>query len=149
MKRMALIVAACLPACAATVPRSALNDSDARASIETAAYSPMGSACGGLERSDELVCRSELRISRAREAGDPAVLACFMTKSSELQATYRFASATRDDANALGEEAALARERLAAAEKAMEREYAALDECARLARSQPDSLSVSRPSLGG
>jgi len=76
------------------------------------------------------------------------VLACFMTKSSELQATYRFATATRDDANASGDEASLARERLKAAEKAMEREYAALDDCAHIAASKPDSLLVSRPAEG-
>jgi len=91
---------------------------------------PALGACSGFSRGEELVCRCELRISRAREHSDPSVLSCYSQKSSELRATFRHASEIRDAAAAPGEDAELERQKLAEAERILERQYAALDECA-------------------
>jgi hypothetical protein len=107
-------------------------------------------SCAGLGRGEELVCRSEMRISRARDHSDPSIVACYSQKSSELRATYRRASDLREAASATGEDGALERQKLAVAEGTLERQYAALDECTvhRAGESERELLVV-EPSLIG
>ena len=95
---------------------------------------PAFGACSGFSRGEELVCRCELRISHAREHSDPSVLSCYSQRSSELRATFRHASELRDAAAGPGEDAELERQKLAEAERILERQYAALDECSALHR---------------
>lgn len=102
--------------------------------------------CFGLARADEIVCRSDHRIREARDSGDSAVLGCVARRSSELRATYRNAEAAREAARS-GVLADVDRARLDLAERNLERQLAAIDDCWPEPAQKADSVRVFAPDL--
>lgn len=106
-----------------------------------------GPGCFGLSRADELLCRADRRVIQARAAGNEKLVACYRRKGSELRTAYRIAEESRERIRANGEAAMLAKERLSAAEQALERDYASLEGCAGPVGKEPDSVRVIVPPL--
>jgi hypothetical protein len=105
-----------------------------------------GPGCFGLARPEELLCRADRRVIQARAAGDAKLVSCYRRRSSELRMAYRLAEASREHLRT-GEGDELDRERLGAAEKALERGYASLERCAAPPGGDRDTLRVITPAL--
>lgn len=144
-------IAATLLGCSAATPEATTADatSDGVAIHEVAPPTrpvALAASCFGLGRADEIVCRSDHRIAEARESGDSAVLACVARRSSELRATYRNAEGARELARSgtLGD---IDRARLDLAERNLERQLAAIDDCWPAPTQKADSVRMFAPNL--
>lgn len=146
---MLAAIAATLLGCAGTTPEATTAASDGvaiRDVAPTTRPAAVTAGCFGLGRADEIVCRSDHRILEARDSGDSAVLACVARRGSELRATYRNAEATREAARsgALGD---VERARLDLAERNLERQLAAIDDCWPAPTQKADSVRMFAPNL--
>jgi hypothetical protein len=108
-------------------------------------------ACAALSRADALVCRADRRLMAARSRGDATLVGCLAKRGRELRATLRWVGESRDQAVAAaraGNNAGDEREKLAHAERALEQQYARLDDCpGSRAVVAADSVRVVRPEL--
>ncbi len=107
-------------------------------------------ACAALSRADALMCRADRRLMAARSRGDATLVTCLAKRGRELRATLRWVGESRDQAAAAaragnaGDEG----EKLAHAERALEQQYARLDDCpGSRAVVAADSVRVVRPVL--
>jgi hypothetical protein len=107
-------------------------------------------ACAALPRADSLMCRADRRLMAARSRGDATLVGCLAKGGRELRATLRWVGESRDQAAAAARagNAADERAKLAHAERALEQQYARLDDCpGSRAVVAADSVRVVRPVL--
>lgn len=103
----------------------------------------VGPRCLDLEHEDELLCRADKRLMEARAWGDEKALACYVRKGKELRTAYRMAQETRERLKS--GDSAIDRERLAYADRLLERSFVELEACNGPLDGEGDSVKVEKP----
>jgi hypothetical protein len=106
--------------------------------------------CAALSRADSLMCRADRRLMAARSRGDAALVSCLSKRGREIRATWRWVAESRELASAAERtgEPDDEHQRLAHAQRALEQQYARLDDCpGSRAVVAADSVRVVRPVL--
>lgn len=103
----------------------------------------VGPRCLDLEHEDELLCRADKRLMEARAWGDEKALACYVRKGKELRTAYRMAQDTRERLKS--GDSPLDRERLAYADRLLERSFVELEACNGPLDGEGDSVKVEKP----
>lgn len=103
----------------------------------------VGPRCVDLAHQDELLCRADKRLIEARAWGDEKALACYVRKGRELRTAYRLGEETRERLRAA--ETPIDLERLAYADRLLERSFVELEACNGPLDGEADSVKVEKP----
>lgn len=103
----------------------------------------IGPRCLDLSHADELLCRADKRLMEARAWGDEKALACYVRKGRELRTAYRLGEDTRNRLRS--GDSAIDRERLAYADRLLERSFVELEACNGPLDGEGDSVKVEAP----
>lgn len=103
----------------------------------------VGPRCLDLDHADELLCRADKHLMEARAWGDEKALACYVRKGKELRTAYRLGEETRNRLKS--GESVIDRERLAYADRLLERSFVELQACNGPLDGEGDSVKVEAP----
>jgi hypothetical protein len=131
-----------LAGCSASPPLVQTADSTGRPSSWSRG-GEIGPRCLDLAHEEELMCRADKRLMQARSWGDEKALACYVRKGKELRTAYRMEQDTRERLKS--GDSMIDRERLAYADRLLERSFVELEACNGPLDGEGDSVKVERP----
>lgn len=138
-----------LAGCSSSRPLVQINDGDSThhgGAERPSSWSrgrDIGPRCLDLDHADELLCRADKRLMQARASGDEKALACYVRKGKELRTAYRMGEETRNRLKS--GESVIDRERLAYADRLLERSFVELEACNGPLDGEGDSVKVEAP----
>ncbi len=131
-----------LTACGSSRPLIQIADSGERP-VSWSRGHDIGPRCLDLDHADELLCRADKRLMEPRAWGDEKALACYVRKGRELRTSYRMGEDTRNRLKSV--ETTIDRERLAYADRLLERSFVELEACNGPLDGEGDSVKVEAP----